>query len=886
MKQSAQSFRILFSVLVVLSQGYLASGQDGGDWADRITEEFVSEVQLRSLGPALKPGRVSDIAVHPRNRSVWYVTVGSGGLWKTANRGQSWQPIFDDGGSYSLGCVAIDPVNPDVIWLGTGENNSNRSVGFGDGIYKSTDGGENWDHMGLNQSEHISVILVHPQKSGVVYVASEGPLWSAGGDRGLFKTTDGGRSWKAILEVSENTGVTGIVFDPRDPDVIYAAAYQRRRHNGLLVGGGRESAIYKTSDGGGSWKKLTNGIPSVHKGRISLAVSPQNPDVVYALVAARGKESGFFRSADGGETWSRQGNYKVVDPQYYGEIYADPHQFDRIYATDVRVQVSEDGGRTFKPMEWRMHVDNHVVDLDPTDVNHLLVGNDGGLYETYDGGSTWRHFVNHPTAQFYRVALDNALPFYNVYGGTQDNGSMGGPSRTVNAVGIRTSDWVVTGGADGMQSRVDPEDPAIVYTMSQNGEISRLDKRTGRRAGIQPRRDEGEPPVRWHWDSPLIISPHAPGRLYLAGSRLYRSDDRGGDWRAVSDDLTRQLNPHDVPAMGRVWPEDAVQKNRFTSALSVITALAESPLREGLLYVGTDDGLVQVSDDGGKNWRRTEKFPGIPEWTYLSDVHASQHDADVVYCAFNNYQQGDFKPYLLKSSDQGRTWTSIAANLPDRHCVWSIVEDHVNQDLLFVGTEFGVFFSVNGGGRWTKLRGGVPVAPFRDLEIQRRENDLVGATFGRGFYVLDDYSALRGLNAEMLGREGALLASSGARAYEELRYVTAAPGNYATPNPPPGAVLTYYLRENLPDGDGDRVVLGIEDSEGESVGQLAGAQIAGLHRLVWDLQRGESGRDGRRRRSGPMVAPGEYKVTLMKISGDEMTVLGQPQTVLVKTLSQ
>jgi len=856
----------------------------------RLNPELFGELRLRSLGPTFKPGRVADIAVDPRNRSVWYLAVGSGGLWKTTNRGINWEPIFDQGGSYSLGCVTIDTRNPDVIWLGTGENSSNRSVGYGDGVYKSTDGGQSWKHMGLSDSQHIGRILVDPRDSDVVFVAAEGPLWCEGGDRGLFKTTDGGRTWKAVLQISDDTGVTDIAFDPRNPDVLYAAAYQRRRHVGLLIGGGPESGIYKTSDGGRTWKKLSNGLPAVDIGRIALAVSPQNPDIVYALVYAAGEEGGFFRSADRGETWTLQSNYKVLDPQYYGEIYADPHQFDRIYAMDVTTHVSEDGGKHFRSVSWRMHVDHHAMAFDPTDRNHLLVGNDGGLYESYDHGRSWRHFTNLPTAQFYRVAVDNALPFYNVYGGTQDNGSMAGPSRTINRVGIRASEWIQTGGGDGFQSRVDPEDPNIVYGLSQNGALFRLDKRTGIRTSIRPPEDPNGPPVRWHWDTPLLISPHSPTRLYVAGNRLYRSDDRGDSWKAVSGDLTRQLDPENQRIMGRIWGADAVQKNRFTTALSVSSALDESPLQEGLLYVGTDDGLVQVSEDGGKKWLRIARFPGIPRHTYVSDICASRHDVDTVYVAFNNYQRGDFKPYLLKSPDRGRTWTSIAGDLPDRHVVWCIVEDHVNPKLLFVGTEFGLFFTVDGGGDWIRLRGGLPTIQVRDVALQRREGDLVCATFGRGFYVLDDYTALRYIGPAVLAQKPSLFPPRRALVYNEIGYVVAAFGNFATPNPPFGAILHYYLPNGSTRNDEDRIMLAITDAKGKLVREITGPTTGGLHRVVWDLrrparlQKQKDGQGRRRSRQGPLVEPGEYTIRLLKVRDGQETILGKPQTIRVKPL--
>jgi photosystem II stability/assembly factor-like uncharacterized protein len=695
----------------------------------------------------------------------------------------------------------------------------------------------------------------------VVYVASQGPLWAPGGDRGLYKSTDGGRTWKAVLQIGENTGVTDVVLDPRNPDVLLAASYQRRRNVGVLIGGGPEAGVYKSTDGGAKWNRLSKGLPAVDLGRIALAVSPQKPDVVYALITAAGKGSGFFRSADFGQTWGRMSNYRVVDPQYYGEIYPDPHRFDRVYAVDVRIHVTEDGGKSFKPAPWKLHVDNHAITFDPRDPKHLLVGNDGGLYETKDGGTSWRHFTNMPTPQFYRVALDNSLPFYRVYGGSQDNGSMGGPSRTLSRAGIRASDWRSYGGGDGMQPGVDPEDAGIVYTMAQNGALSRSGE--GR---IRPRTARGT--VRWNWDTPFLNSPHAPKRLYLAGSVLYRSDDRGDTWSAVSPDLTRQLDRDKIPVMGKLWGPDAVSRHLFTTDLSVASALAESPLLEGLLYVGTDDGLVQVSEDGGKTWRKGEKFPGVPEMTYVSDLFASQHDAGTVYAAFNNWQRGDFKPYLLRSADRGKTWTSISVTLPERGSVWCVVEDHVNRDLLFVGTEFGLYFTADGGKRWVQLKGGVPTVAFRDLEIQCRENDLVGATFGRGFYVLDDYTPLRHLSATTLAAEGALFPPRKSYHFEQ----TDAAEGFTTPNPPFGAALTYYLRDGLPEMDA-HVLLTVSDEKGATLRHVKGSATAGVHRVYWDLRSGDK-----------LVEPGKYRVTLRKSVGGTLTPLDEPQVVEVVPL--
>ncbi len=855
-----------------------------GGQADAAGGAFAG-LELRGLGPSLTTGRVADIAVDPRDPSVWYVAAASGGLWKTVNRGNTWTPVFDRYGSYSLGCVTVDPHDSNVVWLGTGENQSQRSVGFGDGVYRSGDAGRTWTRVGLPRSEHIAKIVVDPRRAGVVYVASQGPLWAPGGDRGLYKTTDGGRTWTPVLQVSENTGISDLVMDPRDPDVLYAASYQRRRRVGILIAGGPESAVFKSTDAGKTWTKIMKGLPTVDRGRIALALSPQRPDVVYALVAAAKKESGFFRSADGGATWIPQSDYIVVDPQYYGEIYPDPHRFDRVYAVDVRINVTEDGGRTFTPVDWAVHADNHAMVFDPADPEHLLVGNDGGLYETWDGGATWRHFTNLPLSQFYRVALDDRQPFYHAYGGAQDNGTIGGPTQTPNQVGIRTSNWYSVGGGDGMQPRVEPGNPHLVYSMSQNGAIQRLDLRTSESKGIRPRVAEKDPPVRWNWDAPFLISPHAPTRLYLAGSRLFRSDDRGDSWTAISPDLTRQIDRDTIPVMGKIWGPDAVWKNVFTTDYGVATALDESPLVEGLLYVGTDDGLVQVSEDGGRSWRKLDGFPGVPERTYVSDLLASRHDPNTVYAAFNGHKLGDFTPYLLKSRDRGRTWTSIAANLPDRFVTWTIAEDTEDPDLLFLGTEFGLFVSTDGGGAWAPLMGGMPTIAVRDLAIEPRGPDLVAATFGRGFYALDDYSVLRGLTPAAMARPGALSPPGHAvLRYPEITYVRAAWGNETTPNPPYGATFTYHLAG---DTAGSPVVLAIADAAGLLVRTLEGPPGDGFHRVTWDLRTEPppppGGQQGRRRQ-GELVPPGRFTATLGRQVGSELVPLddARPFEVVVR----
>jgi photosystem II stability/assembly factor-like uncharacterized protein len=889
-----------------------------------------SGLKLRALGPALTSGRVIALAVDPKNPSHYYVAAASGGVWKTVNAGTTWAPVFDNEGSYSIGAIALDPKNPLVVWVGTGENNSQRSVSYGDGVYRSDDGGKSWRNVGLKKSEHIGRILIDPRNSNVVYVAAQGPLWNAGGDRGLYKTTDGGKTWKKVLSISEDTGVTDVVLDPRSPDVLLAAAYQRRRHVWTLINGGPESAIYKSTDGGASWRKVTTGLPKTDLGRISLAIAPSNPDVVYAGIESIDKKGGVFRSADRGETWERRNDFDQ-GAMYFAGVVVDPKSADRIYVMGVYMQVSGDGGKTLRRLgsKWR-HVDDHALWIDPKDNNHYRVGCDGGVYESHDRGANWAFVANLPITQFYDICVDETGPFYHVYGGTQDNFSLGGPARTRSATGITNADWFVTQGGDGFQCRVDPKEPTTVYCEMQYGVLTRYDRRSGENLIIQPQPGKGEPPLRWNWDAPLVISPHDHKRLYFAANILFRSDDRGDSWRPVSPDLTRQLDRDKLKVMGKFWGPDAVAKHQSTSFYGNCIALSESPKKEGLLYVGTDDGLVQVTDNGGKDWRKIEKFPAVPDKTYVTRLLASQHEEGTVYLAFDNHKNGDFAPYLLKSTDAGRTWKSIVGDLPGRGSVLAIVEDHVKPDLLFVGTEFGLFFTVDGGKKWVRLKGGMPTIAVKDLAIQRQVNDLAVGTFGRGIYILDDYSPLREATPELLAKEVGLFPVREAQLYVPKRQY-GLPGKaflgaafYTANNPPFGATFTYHLKDaiktqkqqrrdaekkaakkgNPPpypakeqlraeaEEEAPQILLTVMDAKGNVLRTLTGPVTQGLHRVSWDLR--EPGpvlpkalvKEGdedvfSQPPSGPLVLPGTYKVALAKRVGGVTTPLGLEQSFLV-----
>lgn len=864
-------------------------------------------LRFRSIGPGSTSGRISDLAVHPRRPSTWYVATASGGLWKTENSGVTFDPIFDSQGSFSIGVVTIDEQVPSTVWVGTGENNSLRSVAYGDGVYKSVDDGRTFENVGLKNSEHIGRILVDPRNSDVVYVAAIGPLWSGGGDRGLYKTSDGGKTWERILGGGEWVGVNDVQMDPRNPDLLIASTFQRQRRVWGQVHGGPESALHRSTDGGRTWTKLRSGLPNGDLGRIGLVISPADPDYVYATIEANGTTGGFYRSTNAGASWSRMSAQTGLG-LFYQEIFADPTDRDRVYMVETNTSVSEDGGKTWTRVPSSdKHVDDHVVWIDAKQPEHIMIGSDGGLYESFDRGEKWRWFSNLPLSQFYTVALDNAEPFYNVYGGLQDNNTIGGPSRTLSSSGIENSDWRTIVGGDGFRVQIDPTDENIVYGESQNGGMVRHDRRTGENIPIRPMPAPGEDASRWYWDTPILISPHEHTRLYVASQRLWRSDDRGDSWRAVSGDLTQAIDRNQLKMMGRVWGPEAIDKWSSTSYYGSIIAVSESPLVEGLLYVGTDDGLVQISENGGETWRKVSSFPGVPDTTYVQRVFASQHDANVAYAVFNNHRSGDFKPYIVKTTDRGATWTNISNNLPERGSVYGFVEDPKEPKLLFAGTEFAMFVSTDGGAVWTRLRGGLPTIQMRDLAIHERDDDLVVATFGRGFYILDDLTALRTLvqKPELLAAPAVILPTISTDMWLPTRTSNAGSWgatHFSVPNPPTGTTITYLVHteprtkaqertrreqavarrgEDSPQVTLDELraealetpaaaLLTITDADGRVVRRLEGPARAGMHRVQWDLRysgqspvtgaTGGGGRFGGGR--GPLVSPGTYTVHL------------------------
>ena len=838
-------------------------------------EQALSGFSFRSVGPAFMSGRIADIAIDPNNENIWYVAVGSGGVWKTTNAGTTWKPLADKQPFYSTGAITLDPNNSQTVWLGTGENVGGRHVGIGHGMYLSRDGGKTWKNKGLKKSEHISKIIVHPTDSNTLWVAAQGPLWSSGGERGLYKTTDGGATWRQTMNLDEWTGVTDLLIDPRDPNVLYAASWQRHRNVAAYMGGGPGTAIYKSVDGGESWRKLKTGLPSSNMGKIGLAISPMQPDVIYAAIELDRKKGGVYRSANAGESWKKMSDTVSggTGPHYYQELVASPHHFDRIYLMNVRVLVSENGGNDFYTMkESNKHSDNHAMVFKANDPNYILVGTDGGIYETFDDTENWKFVNNLPLTQFYKLAVDDAYPFYNIFGGTQDNNTQGGPSQTFNRNGISNADWFVLLGGDGHQPATEPDNPDIVYAQSQQGNLHRVDRTTGEAVYIRPQNGLDEPYERFNWDAPILVSQHDPKRLYFGSQRVWRSENRGDSWNTISSDLTKNEERLALPIMGRQQSWDAAWDVYAMSTYNTITSLAESAQDENILYAGTDDGLLHSTKDGGATWstQTVDKLPDVPATAFINDIKADMFDANVAYVALDNHKFGDYRPMLYKTTNGGKSWKSITKGIPEGTLIWRLVQDHVNPQLLFLGTEYGVYVSLNQGDAWHKFSNGMPTISVRDLAIQKRENDLVAATFGRSFYILDDYSPLRAISEENLAKGDQLFPIEKALQYVQERGGTSSQGAsfYTAKNPTYGAQFTYYIandtktmkakrkasekklkkdKKDIPfpgwealDAEDfekkPQAILRVTDASGKVLTEITGAYTKGIHRKHWDLR--------------------------------------------------
>ncbi len=886
-------------------------------------------LSFRSIGPAITGGRTIDIAVNPFDHSEYFVASGHGSLWKTTNSGITFSPVFDGNKSYAIGSVEIDPTNPNIVWVGTGENNNQNNVIYGDGIYKSEDGGKSWKNMGLEKSEHVSGIAIDPNNQNIVYASAMGSLRNAGGDRGIFKTTDGGKTWKNVLKISEYTGCFEIHMDPRYSNILYASAHQRMRKLYTGVYGGPESGIYRTTDAGNTWEQMKSGIPTGDLGRIGMSISPVNPDVIYATIEATNDEKGIYRSSDRGVSWSKQSSYISSYPFYFQKLYCDTKDVNRVYSDDIFIQVTNDGGKTWSNLgDDKKHVDNHAIWIDPDNNEHLIAGCDGGVYESYDQGKNWDFKANIPITEIYKITTDNALPFYNVYIGTQDNNSLGGPSRTINSSGILNQDWYFTNSGDGFETQVDWKDPNIIYSQSQFGGLVRFDKKSGENLFIKPY-DFADTAYRFDWDAGFLLSQHENERLYFGGNKLLRSDDMGSTWIEISPDLTRGVPKEMQKLMGQSWSIDQLARK---GSMAQIVTIAESPIDENILYVGSGDGFIHYTTDGGKNWQRSA-VQGLPEYARVHHIVASHFNILVAYAACHNYNGGDRSPYLYKTVDGGKTWFKINSNLPTEGCTYTIAEDHVKKDLLFTGTQFGVYFTNDGGKEWIQLQSGIPPATVMDLDIQRRENDLVVSTFGRGVYILDDYSPLRNLSQETLKKDAEIFPIKDA-----LMFIPANPFGfrgvgfqgasfYSAPNPDVGAVFTYYLKDEIKslkekrrDSEKETVKEGgdikyplyeqlkkeqeepdayllftITDVNGNVVRKIKTTPQKGVNRIVWDFRYNvftpisltpfDDTVPWNEPDRGYMVVPGNYNVSLSKFENGAFTELVPPKRFNCKPLN-
>jgi photosystem II stability/assembly factor-like uncharacterized protein len=847
-------------------------------------------LKFRNIGPATMGGRIDDLAVLESNPAVFYVGTATGGLWKTMNNGTTWEVLFDDlDDTVSIGDIAINPNDANTVWVGSGENNNRQSGSWGNGLYKSIDGGKTFKHMGLATSKHIARIIVDPVDHDVVYVAALGSLWGAGGERGVYKTTDGGLTWTRVLFVNDDTGATELVMDPSNNKVIYAATYQRRRATWGFNGGGLGSAMWKSSDAGRTWTKLTNGVPAGPLGRIGMDVYRANPNIVYARIE-HPKESGTYRSDDAGQTWRKMSDVNPR-PMYFSQIRIDPTSDARIYVLGVDLHVSDDGGKTFW-MQESLHDDHHAMWINPNNPNHIISGTDGGVGISYDRAKTYEAIYNMDLGQFYHVTYDMESP-YNVCGGLQDNYTWCGPSAVRSRTGISNEQWFQIQGGDGFEAQVDPKDSRTIYAESQDGNIVRIDKVSNERKSIRPLPAKGEAPYRWNWNTPILISPHDSNTIYVGANRVFKSTDRGHSWTAISGELTEATDRETLALMGVKAAEFEIAKHDGVQSYGNIVQLVESPKTAGVLYAGTDDGKVHMTKDGGKSWTDiTGRFPNVPKNSYVSRLVPSAHEVNVVYASFDNHRADDMNTYVYASVDGGGNFRSIGEGIPKGHAVMSMAEDPKNPNVLYSGSEFGLFVSPNRGGTWTRVKGMLPTVPIHEIVFHPRDNDMIVATHGRSIWVLDDATPLQQY-PEAIKSDAFLFDTRPAMQFNQANdrgFLADKP--FFGKNPTYGAPISFYLSKPQ-----TNVALRIRDAAGTQVRELTGddlreARGAGVNRVYWDLrhqplpplagqqQAGGGGGFGGGGNNGPNVLPGEYRVTLvvdgkdvatksLRISGDK-----------------
>ena len=873
------------NVLVATAeQGQRPAG--GGTPAASAPADPFPGLKFRNIGPATMGGRVDDLAVLESNPAVFYVGTATGGLWKTVNNGTTWTVHFDDlDDVVSIGDIAINPNDANTVWVGSGENNNRQSGSWGNGVYKSTDGGETWKHMGLSTSKHIARIIVDPVDHDIVYVAALGSLWGRGGERGIYKTTDGGLTWNRIHHVDDDTGATELVMDPSNNKVLYAATYQRRRGTWGFNGGGTGSAMWKSSDAGRTWTKLTGGVPSGPLGRIGMDVYRSNPNIVYARIEHE-KESGTYRSDDAGLTWRKMSSTNPR-PMYFSQIRIDPNNDLRIYVLGVQIHISDDGGKTFIE-NGVLHSDHHAMWINPKNSNHIIDGTDGGIGISWDKGANWEAIYNMDLGQFYHITYDMETP-YNVCGGLQDNYTWCGPTAVRSRTGIANDQWFQIHGGDGFEAQIDPKNSRIIYAESQDGNVSRIDKVSNERKSIRPLPARGEAPYRWNWNTPILMSPHDPSTIYVGANKVFKSTDRGQSWTAISPDLTSATNRDELPLMGVTGKEITIARNDGVQSYGNIVQLVESTRTAGVLYAGTDDGRVHMTRDGGKTWTDiTSRFKGVPANAYVSRLTASAHDVNVVYATFDNHRADDYGTFIYASVDGGNNFRSIGEGIPKGHTITAMAEDPKNPSVLYSGSEFGLFVSPDRGGRWMRIKSNLPTVPIHEIVIHPRDNDMIVATHGRSIWILDDITALQ-QQAEAMKADAFLFDMRGAMQFNPANdrgFVSDKP--FFGKNPTYGAPISYYLSKPQ-----TNVALRIRDAQGTQVREITGTDLrdargAGINRVYWDLRHqpliplagqpqggggggGGGGGFGGGGNNGPHVMAGDYRVTLVVDGKDVAT---------------